>query len=414
MQPTPESRPTVVSLFSGAGGLDLGLEQAGFRVVAANDFDRDCVETLRRNQRARIPIGPGNKAACLDGARIVPGPVESIGAEALRPEGAASGWRPDLLAGGPPCQPFSSAGSQRGMADPRGTLFAHFVRLAEELRPRVILFENVRGLVTARGPRGLPGEALNMVREAFEAIGYATNFALLNAADFGAPQRRVRLFMLAADTGSVLPAFPAPTHRRAADPMDAALGIAPWATLGGFLAARPEPEPDEVVRPSPQLAALLADVPPGSGLKSPGRAEPTRPGGHWGYKQGTFIADPALPARTVTGASTQDWIRCRDGSLRRVTLREAAALQGFPDAWEFAGSRAARFQQIGNAVPIVLAAAVGRAVASNLGAVPLGPPRTAAFPPQLSAAIAYATRDDARNGSVRPRSPRFALADCGD
>lgn len=411
--PTTELLPTVVSLFSGAGGLDLGLEQAGFRVVAANDNDRWCLETLLVNQRTRIPTAGRLGSAYPEQTRVVAGGVENLDVWALRPSDAGPGWRPDLLAGGPPCQPFSSAGSQRSLSDPRGTLFEHFVRLAEELRPRIVLFENVRGLVTARGPRGIPGEALNVVRDAFEAIGYATRFALLNAADYGAPQRRVRLFMLAADADAVLPTFPTPTHRRRPGPLDTALGVKPWVTLGDFLAARPEPNADEVVRPSPELAALLAEVPAGSGLKSPGRAEPTRPGGHWGYKQGTFIADPDLPARTVTGASTQDWVRGDDGSLRRITIREAAALQGFPDGWRFAGSRSARFQQIGNAVPVALAAAVGRAIGEALAVAPIGRPASAPFPPELTAAIAYATRDDARNGSARPRSPRYDLVGAG-
>src|SRR5205085_2943624 len=145
------------------------------------------------------------------------------------------------------------------------------VRLAAGLRPRVILFENVRGLVTARGPRGEPGEALQLVREAFEGIGYATSFALLNAADYGVPQRRVRCFMLATRC-TRLPTFPIPMR---AERPDGGLfdPAAPWVTLGEFLAVHPEPPTDEIVRPTPALAALLASVRDGSGLKSAGARE---------------------------------------------------------------------------------------------------------------------------------------------
>jgi DNA (cytosine-5)-methyltransferase 1 len=161
-----EKHYTVVSLFTGAGGLDIGLEQAGFRTVSAVDHEDDCVRTLLDNQRAKIRHGNG--AAYLEGAKILRAGVESLEAVALRPADAAHVWVPDLMAGGPPCQPFSSSGKMLSVDDPRGRLFEHFVRLAEGLKPKLILFENVRGLVTARGPKGEPGEVLGLVRKAFE------------------------------------------------------------------------------------------------------------------------------------------------------------------------------------------------------------------------------------------------------
>lgn len=401
--------PTLVSLFSGAGGLDIGLERSGFHTVSANDFDTNCVASLRANQAAEVPVAGEPDRSHFAGTLIVHAPVESLDASDLMPVLWHSGRRLDALVGGPPCQPFSSAGSQRGVHDPRGRLFEQFVRLAEELRPRLILFENVRGLVTARGPEGISGEALHLVRDEFERIGYCTRFSLLNAADYGAPQRRVRLFMLAADEGVTLPTFPLPTHHRPRPGQSLPLDGRFWVTLGEFLADQAPPTPDEIVRPSPQLEAELRGVPDGSGLKSPGRSEPTRPGGHWGYKQGTFVADPSLPARTVTGASTQDWIREPDGNLRRLTLREAAGLQGFPDDWQFCGSRASQFLQIGNAVPIVFGEVLGAAMRQALLTPCHHPQQSHAFPADVWAAIDYANRDDARNGAVRPRSPRFGL-----
>jgi DNA (cytosine-5)-methyltransferase 1 len=391
--------PSVVSLFSGAGGLDIGLEMAGFHTVAAVDFDPECASTLRENKARRVTV-PGSDRTFLSRTRIIEGSIYDVGSDQLRPPSVGEEWCPDLLAGGPPCQPFSSSGKQLGVADPRGRLFEEFVRVARDLRPKYILFENVRGLVTQRGLGGRPGEVLDMVKADFEAIGYATTFRVLNAADFGAPQRRVRLFMLGARVAP-LPTFPSPTHAASPD-----LSCEPWVTLGAFLKSfRPSVSHDEaIVRPSARLASLLAGVPEGSGLKSAGAREATRPGGHWGYKQGTFIADPNKPARTVTAAATQDWLRLPDGSVRRLTTAECAALQGFPQEWHFAGDMASRFRQIGNAVPTYFGLVLGRAILAALEKRDeCVRPISAPLPPEIRASIDYTKREEARNGESRQR-----------
>ncbi len=397
---------TVVSLFTGAGGLDIGLEQAGFRTVSAVDADADCVATLCANQRAGVPSGRGWDH--LAGATLMAADIEVLEARHLRPPGVPRGWTPDLLAGGPPCQPFSSSGKMLSVTEPRGRLFQQFVRLAEALRPKLILFENVRGLVTARGPGGQPGEVLHLVTEAFEGIGYATTWALVNAADYGVPQRRVRCFLMATRC-TPLPHFPEPTHAEIPGK-----GLfddrSPWVTLGEFLATFPAPEEAEIVRPTPALATQLADVPPGSGLKSPGAREATRPGGHWGYRQGTFIADLKQPARTITASASQDWIRCPDGSLRRLTLRECAALQGFPPGWQFAGPLASRFRQVGNAVPARCGKVLGEALLAVLGEAPRTRPPSAPLPREMVTAIDYTRRENRRNGASR-RQARLRLQD---
>jgi DNA (cytosine-5)-methyltransferase 1 len=283
--------------------------------------------------------------------------------------------------------------------DPRGQLFQHFVRLAEALRPKLILFENVRGLVTARGASGEPGEVLRMVKGAFEGIGYATSFALLNAADYGAAQRRVRCFMMATRC-TVLPRFPDPTHTEQPEGglFDSLL---PWVTLREFLSRFPPPTKQEIVRPTPALAAQLANVPQGSGLKSAGAREATRPGGHWGYRQGTFIANLEQPARTITASASQDWIRSPDGSLRRLTLRECAALQGFPPDWQFVGPAASRFRQAGNAVPSVFGKVLGEVLLAALESGCAARPASASFPCDVLTAIEYTRREQRRNGASR-------------
>jgi len=284
--------------------------------------------------------------------------------------------------------------------DPRGRLFEHFVRLAKGLRPRAILFENVRGLVTALGPRGEPGEALSLVKEAFESIGYATTFALLNAADYGAPQRRVRLFMMAT-RDAALPLFPLASHGEDAETTLFSESL-PWVALGDFLKTMPVADEVDVDLPSPALAELLKSVHGGSGLKSAGTREATRPGGHWGYKQGTFVADLTRPARTVTAAATQDWIRDRTRRLRRLTWRECAALQGFPTDWQFVGNKASRFRQIGNAVPVVFGRLLGGAIASVLnGERRSRKPASAPWPSDFAVAVEYTKREHKRNGPSR-------------
>ena len=392
----PAKSFSAVSVFTGAGGLDIGLEQAGFRTVAAVDDDADCFDTLSNNQAARIPHEGG---VYLRGTKFVRAGVETLAPSDLRPEGVGGEWVPDLLAGGPPCQPFSSSGKMLSVGDPRGRLFEEFVRLADGLRPKTILFENVRGLVTARGPSGEPGEVVKSVRAAFEGIGYATTFALLNAADYGCPQRRVRCFMMASRRGA-LPVFPEATHSESpnSDLFGASLR---WVSLGDFLSGKLLDADEEVIRPTARLAAQLAGVVPGSGLKSAGAREATRPGGHWGYRQGTFIADPSQPARTITASSSQDWLRLPDGSLRRLTLRECAGLQGFPPEWQFCGGMASRFRQVGNAVPSVFGRLLGRALAEALEGGQRSRPRSAPFPPAFDAAIAYTKREHARNGESR-------------
>jgi DNA (cytosine-5)-methyltransferase 1 len=171
----------VVSLFCGAGGLDLGFLLAGFEVAWANDFDKDAVETYIRN------LGP--HAVCRD--------IRGVGPEEI-PDA-------DVVIGGPPCQSWSLAGKRLGAADERN-MWPEFVRVVREKRPAWFLAENVPGLLSWGGGayfRGLLAE--------FEALGYAVQYAVLDAASYGVPQRRRRVFIVGNRTGKAFP-WPAPTH----------------------------------------------------------------------------------------------------------------------------------------------------------------------------------------------------------
>lgn len=393
---------TVVSLFSGAGGLDVGLERAGWKTVVATDFDADCVATLTKSRDARLPVESESGQAFLAGTRIVQGDIADLSSEDLRPADAPTTWRPALVAGGPPCQPWSSAGLQQGFADPRGQLVEHFIRLVGELRPHYVLMENVRGLVTAVGPSGKPGEALQLIQSGLADVGYASAVALLNAADYGAAQRRVRLFLVASSDHS-LPSFPDPTHQ-SADELTLLETHKPWISLGELLARLPPPDPDDVVRPKGEHARQLAALEPGTGLRTQGRVESNRPGGHWGYRQDCFVTDPSLPSRTIRAASTPDWVREPDGDLRRLTWRECAALQGFPQSWRFTGTIASRFRQIGNAVQTNVAEVMGRALLTALAQGPADqPPVSPPWPVEFHRRVRYTVSEHRVNGEHRVR-----------
>lgn len=402
---SPVPVPTLVSLFSGAGGLDAGLERAGLRTVTATDSDPACISTLQATKSLGLPLTDGSASRHLEHARLLAAQVEQLSAADLVPYGSRAGWRPDLLAGGPPCQPFSSAGLQLGIDDPRGGLFLHFVRLAEALQPRVILFENVRGLVTTRGPQHRPGEVLELVLRHFREIGYSPTVALLNAADYGAAQRRVRFFMVAVRDGEP-PAFPEPTHSRSVSS-----GLLPWVTLAQALDAQPTPAAADIVVPSAARAAALADVPDGKGLRSGGHIEGNRPGGHWGYRQDCFIADQSLPSRTIRAATTPDFVR-RDELLRRLTWRECAALQGFPEEWAWQGTVTSRFRQVGNAVNVNVGAALGHSIVRWLSearpALAVAPYATAELPANVRRAIRYTEAEDRVNAAYRRRARLMA------
>jgi DNA (cytosine-5)-methyltransferase 1 len=395
------TNPKFVSAFSGAGGLDIGFEEAGWRCVYATDHDPVAVSTLRHNSRLSHVHFKHAEVFCEDVRGLV-------GNEVLHRTDLSRG-KIDALVGGPPCQSWSSAGHQRGFDDPRGQLFVEFVRLAEELDVRWIVFENVRGLLTARGPEGEPGGALELIRRTLLKKGFQTEVNLLNAADYGVAQRRVRLILIGFRAGD-RPSFPVPTHSKSVELVSD--GRLPWTTLRQCLAQISRPTSDEVFRPNEALGAQLAVLPAGTGLKSAGKREATRPGGHWGYKQGAFIADPDQPARTVTANRQQDWIRDPLLGLRRLSPRECAAIQSFPRDWEFVGDVGAKYRQIGNAVPPGLAKAIAVSLRAHIESQAawrvgrhINHGELLPLQPTLRAAIVYTLREELRNGPSRRAAP---------
>jgi DNA (cytosine-5)-methyltransferase 1 len=171
---------------------------------------------------------------------------------------------------------------------------------------------------------------------------------------------------------------------------------------------------DEIIRPSGKMAADLEHLPAGTGAKSPGKRESTRPGGHWGYKQGAFIADLELPARTVTANPQQDWVRDPSLGLRRLCPRECAAIQTFPADWLFEGKRNDQYRLIGNAVPPMLAMSLGVGLSNHIekgGAAQAAWSGLHPLPDRLQSAIQYTQREERRNGASRREATERAVGD---
>lgn len=392
-----------ISLFSGAGGLDIGLERIGFEVVSTLDENKVCCDTLSKNQAKKCLIHKQEPPFHLQDTHIIHKDIRNIHPQELAPQKT----KISCLFGGPPCQTFSSAGKMQSVFDERGTLFQDFVRVVEYWEPTTFLFENVRGLVTAKGFDGKPGSVIKNILMAFENLGYSCRTELLNAADYGAYQRRVRCFIIGVRHG-MAPLFPEATHANMPiknnknNTLFPELEKKPWQSLGTFLATDADNDESNWVHPTPALLEQLQTIPEGSGLKSQGVIENTRPGGHWGYRQGTFIADPKKPARTVTGSSSQDWIRLNNGRLRRLTFLEVKRLQGFPEKWTFCGSKAQQFKQVGNAVPTIFGEMIGQTLIKYLKTYnPNLKPQKIRLPEKFEQYISYTEKEAARNGVVR-------------
>ena len=377
--------PNYISLFSGAGGLDIGLERAGLKAVSLCEIESTFCETLKRNQC----IMQNDGSQYFSNSRIVNADIRDLTGGDL-----AGKKKIDLVVGGPPCQAFSSSGKQLSILDPRGVLLHEFIRIIDEIQPRMFLFENVRGLVTARDFKGDPGGVIKTLLDRFWEAGYGCRAILLNSADYGSYQRRVRCFIIGTQKGCA-PLFPKPSHRK-----EGGLFHSPWKSLREFLETNADKNRKNYTFPTEALEAQLKKLPNGTGLKSKGRAEKTRPGGHWGYRQGTFIADLSLPARTVTGSASQDWIRW-DSFLRRLTLEEVKLLQGFPSTWKIVGTKSQQFKQIGNAVPTIFGNLIGKTIVDFLSNFPKNPPEFIEIPSSFENYIDYTKKDHAKNAKSR-------------
>jgi DNA (cytosine-5)-methyltransferase 1 len=307
----------------------LGMERAGFSPLLVNDNNRDAVATLRSNR-------PGWPVDHRD--------VQEVDFRGLR--GAA-----DVVLGGFPCQPFSTAGNQQGFSDARGMLAFELVRAIREARPRVAVGENVRGLVRHDG-----GRTLHRLLHAIRLAGYQVGYAVLGSQRFDVPQKRERLVILA-------------VRRDVAAPIAFPVGKDPTLTVRHAIGDRPMGPGRQYPEHKRRIMAL---VPEGGNWRSLPRALQVQYGGaKVGKGGGTSgvarrLAWDALSPTLLCSPDQKRTELCHPSEDRPLNVREYARIQTFPDDWEFKGTVAAQYRQIGNAVPVNLAYHLGRAVEAIL------------------------------------------------
>ncbi len=346
---------TSVSLFTGAGGLDIGVEQAGYTTVYAVEHDPVAVSTVNRNRARFFPCLPELKPT--DITRADPRTV-------LRSIGARPG-EIDLLVGGPPCVAFSKSGFhleyKRDGRDPRAGLLGDYLRFLDVIRPVAFIMENVFGLAYRNKSAGF----LHALADGVRRLGYSFNAEVLNAADYGLPQNRQRLFLLGARDGRPL-WHPRPTHwgqhERRARPADLAHRL-PHVTTSDVLSDL-ETAPEDQEEVAGKYGHLLPDIPPGGNyLHYTAHAGHPQPLFEWRSRYWTFLLklDPNRPAPTLQ-AQPGPYVGPFHWENRRLRSAELKRLQGFPDDYDIVGSRRDIQVQVGNAVPPELGRVVARAV----------------------------------------------------
>lgn len=343
------SRPKFIDLFAGAGGLSIGLENAGFELVAATDWDHWSCQTLRANHP--------NIFVCE-------GDITSLVLEDFSNE--IGNIEIDLIVGGPPCQGFSQLGKQ-DKNDPRNQMWREYMRFVKHFRPKIFVIENVPQLLTS-------GE-YPLIKEVAEALGYKIKEKVLHAVDYGVPQKRKRAIIIGSRIGE--PFHPEPTH---VSPDKASLldgHLKPWMTVRnaiGDLSLVPDENNWHVGRnPTPLSLERYKTIPPGGNrFDLPDALAPEC----WKRKRtgstdvfGRLEWDkPSLTIRTEF-FKPEKGRSLHPEAHRPITIREAARLQTFPDDYVIVGSNVQAAKQIGNAVPSRLAQAIGNSLLKLLHSV---------------------------------------------
>ena len=333
---------TAVGLFSGCGGLDLGLEESGFDLLLSNDVWDVAAETYSNNMDSPF----------------LQGDVTSITEDDLRAE-LPDDADVDLVAGGPPCQGFSRLNNEeispdQMESDDRNTLFHDFLRLAASLGPDVILMENVRDLINREMSDGT--FVKDAVVEEFERYGYSCEYRVLNAEEYGVPQKRRRIFFIGvSDDISASPSelFPEPTTPDS------------YNTAGEALAGVDDSLPNMYyTNSSDATIEKISHIPEGGYYKDlPDRLKTRDDDGNIVKRYGTYLrrVNSSEPSLTI---NTNLFIHPTED--RYLTLREMARLQTFPDDFVFTGNKSDVLQQIGNAVPPLLGEHIGESIQAGL------------------------------------------------
>ena len=316
-----------LSLFSGAGGLDIGFHDAGFDIIECVELERKFCDTLERNTGNKKYFSD-SQVKCIDICDYQPKDLPQI----------------DFIIGGPPCQTFSAAGRRAngviGTTDARGALFREYVRLLEELKPKGFLFENVYGIIGAQN-----GQAWKEILSGFSNSGYELFYRILDAADYGVPQHRERLIIVGLKEGAFY--FPRPTHG------PDSFNNANYYTAKQAIESVVLEEREKTTEIKGKYGYLLNDIPPGLNYsfftEEMGHPQPVFA---WRSKFSDFLykADPHTPVRTIKAQGGQ-YTGPFHWDNRPFSISEYKRLQTFPDEYEISGNRTTQIHQIGNSVP---------------------------------------------------------------
>lgn len=305
----------MVSLFSGAGGMDLGFREAGFGIIWANDNDPCAVSTYRKNFSTEIILGG----------------IEEIDIGSIP--------QADVVIGGFPCQGFSVANTGRTVNDDRNILYRYFVKIVKETRPRLFVAENVKGILTLG-----KGAVFEKILKDFSDAGYTCKYSVLNAANYGVPQFRERVIILGVrdDLNLTINFPPKATHSK-----KAGTGLRALATVGEALADIPEPDEKHELKNHVYTKFKIKF----NGYISNRRVDPKKP-------------SPTITARGDNKGGAM--IIPHPKGHRRMSCREVAIIQSFPKDFEFVGSMTSVYRQIANAVPPLLAKAIAESIKQGL------------------------------------------------
>lgn len=320
-----------IELFAGAGGLALGIEQAGFETIGLIEVDKSASETLKINRPSWNVINED---------------IVNISSLDLEEYFSIKKGELDLISGGAPCQSFSYAGNRLGLEDSRGTLFYHYALFLKKLQPKMFLFENVKGLISHD-----KGRTFKTICAIFKQEGYTINQKILNAWNYGVAQKRERLIMVGIRnelTDKIIFSYPEPYENKP--------------VLRDVLLDVPE---SEGTRYSEHKQKIFEIVPPGGYwrdipehiAKDYMKSCWNMGGGRTGILRRLSLDEPSLTV--LTSPSQKQTDRCHPLEPRPFTIRENARCQSFPDDWAFYGSVGQQYKQVGNAVPVNLAKEVG-------------------------------------------------------
>ena len=347
---------SIISLFSGAMGLDLGLEKAGFKSRVAVETDQTAAETIRANKKS-LPV--------------INSPIENVSTEEILKKAKLSVGEATIVSGGPCCQSFSTAGKRGSLCDQRGTLFKDFCRVVREAQPRFFIMENVKGLMSAairhrplseRGP-GFPplspneelGSAFRLILDELATLGYYIIYSLVNAADYGTPQMRHRVIITGSRDGEEIH-IPSTQSKN---------GKSNYITLRKALRGVKSTEWVEFSDKNLKFLRLLA---PGEHWTSlPKKLQKKALGAafdSWGGRKGFYRRlSWTKPSPSLTTAPDgKATMLCHPSKDRPLSVEEYARLQEFPDSYVFKGSTRDKYTFIGNAVPLSLGFAIGKMI----------------------------------------------------